>query len=69
METLSRTAYPSDGDDDEWAFVAPDLSVMAEAAPPRRHDPREVVNGVRFIVRTGMHWRVMPNEAPPWRTL
>ncbi len=68
METPShaRTPYPSDVSDDEWAFVAPYLTLMNEAAPQRRHDLREVFNGVRFIVRTGLQWRMMPHDLPPW---
>jgi len=66
METPPRTAYPSDVSDDEWAFVAPYLTLMDETAPQRRHDLREVFNGLRFIVRTGMQWRFMPHDLPPW---
>lgn len=68
MDTLSpsRTPYPSDVSDEEWAFVAPYLTLMAEGAPQRRHDLREVFNGLRFIVRTGMQWRMMPHDLPPW---
>ena len=66
METRSRTAYPSDVSDDEWAFVAPYLTLMDAAAPQRRHALRELFNGLRYIVRTGMQWRFMPNDLPPW---
>ena len=62
----SRKPYPSDVSDEEWAFVAPYLTLMDEAAPQRRHALREVFNGLRFIVRTGMQWRFMPNDLPPW---
>jgi transposase len=64
MET--RKPYPSDISDDEWAFVAPYVTLMTEAAPQRRHDLREVLNGLRYIVKTGMQWRWMPNDLPPW---
>jgi transposase len=33
---------------------------------PPRHDLREAFNGLRFIVRTGMQWRFMPHDLPPW---
>jgi transposase len=68
MDTLTptRKPYPSDVSDEEWAFVAPYLSLMDEAAPQRRHSLREVFNGLRFIVRGGMQWRMMPHDLPPW---
>jgi len=61
---MNRKAYPSDVSDDEWAFVAPYLTLMREDAPQR-----EVFNGLRYIVHTGVQWRFMPNDLPPWHTV
>lgn len=66
MESPSRKAYPSDVTDDEWAFVSPYLVLMTEAAPQRTHDLRDVFNGLRWIVRTGASWRMLPHDLPPW---
>lgn len=63
---MNRKAYPSDVTDEEWAFVAPYLTLMTEDAPQREHDLREVFNGLRWIVRTGAQWRMMPHDLPPW---
>jgi transposase len=63
---MARTPYPSDVTDEEWAFAAPYLTLMDEAAPQRRHDLREVFNGLRWLVRTGAPWRYLPHEFPPW---
>jgi transposase len=63
---MSRKPYPSDVSDDEWAFVAPYLSLLLPDAPQRRHDLREVFNGLRYIVKTGAPWRWLPNDWPPW---
>ena len=64
MET--RKPYPSDVTDEEWAFVAPYLALMRDDAPQRRHDLREVFNALRYLVRTGAPWRLLPNDLPPW---
>jgi len=66
---MERKAYPSDVSDDEWAFVAPYLTLMNEDAPQREHSLREVFNGLRWIVRAGAPWRMMPNDLPPWYTV
>lgn len=66
---MSRKAYPSDVTDEEWAFVAPYLTLMREDAPQRDHELREVFNGLRWIVRTGSQWRMMPHDLPPWHTI
>jgi transposase len=63
---MRRTGYPSDVSDDEWAFVAPYLTLMTEDAPQRVHSLREVFNGLRWIVRAGAPWRMIPNDLPPW---
>lgn len=66
---MNRKAYPSDISDEEWSFVAPYLTLMTEDAPQREHDLREVFNGLRWIVRTGAQWRMMPHDLPPWNTV
>jgi transposase len=66
---MSRKPYPSDVSDDEWAFVAPYLTLMTEDAPQRDHSLREVFNGLRWLVRTGASWRMMPHDLPPYYTI
>lgn len=66
---MTRKPYPSDVSDDEWAFVAPYLTLMTEDAPQRDYSLREVFNGLRWLARTGAQWRMMPNDLPPWYTV
>jgi transposase len=61
-----RKAYPSDVTDDEWVFCAPYLTLMKEDAPQREYSLREIFNGLRWFVRAGCPWRMMPNDLPPW---
>jgi transposase len=63
---MERKAYPSDVSDEEWALVAPYLTLMTEDAPQREFPLREVFNGLRWIVRTGAQWRWLPHDLPPW---
>ena len=65
METY-RTPYPTDVHDDEWAFVAPYLTLITLDAPQRTHDLREVFDGLRPMVRAGAGWRLLPHDFPPW---
>ena len=65
----SRKPYPSDVSDEEWAFVAPYLALVREDAPQRTHDLREVFNGLRWIVRSGAPWRMLPHDFPPWEAV
>ena len=62
----NRKPYPSDVSDEEWSFVAPYLALVREDVPQRRRDLREVFDALRWIVRAGAPWRMMPNDFPPW---
>jgi transposase len=66
---MNRRGYPSDVSDEEWALVAPYLTLMREEAPQREHALREVFNGLRYLLRTGAPWRWLPNDLPPWEPL
>ena len=66
---MERKAYPSDISDEEWALVAPYLTLMTEDAPQRDFPLREVFNGLRYIVKTGAPWRWMPHDLPPWNVV
>ena len=61
--------YPTDVSDDEWAFVVPYLTLMKEDAPQRVHSLRNVFNALRYAVRAGCPWRLLPNDLPPWQVV
>lgn len=66
---MARKPYPSDVTDEEWAFAAGYLVLMREDAPQREYDLREVFNALRYMVRAGLTWRMMPNDLPPWEVV
>src|SRR6266568_2882220 len=66
MEARSRKPYSTDVTDEEWAFVAPYLALLPEDAGQRRYELREVFNALRWIMRAGAPWRLLPHELPPW---
>jgi transposase len=64
-----KTGYQSDVSDQEWAFCAPYLTLMKEDAPQRDHSSRDLFNALRYLVRAGCPWRMIPNDLPPWFTV
>src|SRR3954466_12523513 len=66
MSKCVRKPYPTDVSDEEWTFVAPYLTLLREDCRQRRHELREVFNALRWVVRAGAPWRLMPNHFPPW---
>jgi len=63
----TRTGYPSDVSDEEWAFCAPYLTLMKEEAPQRRWPLRAIFNALRYMIRAGCPWRLIPNDLAPWQ--
>ena len=66
MSTTRTSTYPSDVTDEQWEFLLPYLTLMTEAAPQRQYSLRDLFNAVRYIVRTGIQWRYLPHDFPPW---
>ena len=66
---VARAGYPSDVSDDEWAFLAPYLALVREDAPQRAHSLRELLDGLRYVARSGAPWRMMPRDLPPWHAV
>ena len=58
--------YATDVSDEEWLFCEPYLRLMKEEAPQRSYELRAVFNALRWFVRAGCPWRILPNDLPPW---
>ena len=64
-----RKAYSTDVSDVEWEFLLPYLTLMRQDAPQRLHDLREIYNGLRYVVKTGCPWRMLPHDLPDWEAV
>ena len=53
--------------DAAWAVIAPLLPTNGRRGKQWR-DPRQVVNGILWRLRTGAPWRDLPERYGPWRT-
>ncbi|HEY6529423.1 MAG TPA: transposase, partial [Cellvibrionaceae bacterium] len=55
----------------QWELVIPflpekDLTQQGKGRP--RVDPREILEGILWILRTGAPWKDMPERYPPYQT-
>lgn len=64
-----RKHYPSDVSDEEWAFIAPYLTLMTEQAPQRVYPLRDLFDALRWLLRGGAPWRYLPGDFPPWEAV
>src|SRR5919204_2033874 len=60
--------YPSDVTDAQWALIEPHLPVYP-GGRPRKTDPRDVVDAIFYLLRTGCQWRYLPKDFPPKSTV
>ena len=36
---------------------------------PRKHDVRDILDAIRYVLRGGIAWRTLPHEYPLWPTV
>ena len=60
--------YPTDLNDNEWNILRPLLPLRARRGRPPT-ERRLVVNALRYWLRAGCAWRLLPREFGPWSTI
>src|SRR5512134_2231796 len=66
---MARKAYPTDLTDDEWRVLEPLFLPAKPGGRPRSVDLREIMNAIRYQLRSGGAWRLLPHDLPPWQTV
>ena len=61
--------YETDLTDAEWAIVDPLLPNPASCGRPSRWSMREILNGIFYVLRGGIPWRLLPKDLPPKSTV
>ncbi|PBC70338.1 transposase [Streptomyces sp. TLI_235] len=72
-----RRPYPSDLSDARWALVEPTLTAWRRARTgralafgrPPGHELRDLLDAILYVDRTGIPWRYLPHDYPPWETV
>jgi putative transposase len=62
-------AYDTDLSDEQWVLIAPLLPPAKSGGRPRTTNLRQTVDAILYLVKTSCHWRLLPKEFPPWRTV
>ena len=66
---VTRAAYPSDLTDKQWMEIAALIPAAEPGGRDRQADMREVLNGILYLLRGGVSWRMLPHDLPPWGTV
>jgi len=66
---MSSKIYPSDLSDAEWELLEHHLPAPKRRGRPRLHSPRDVLDAVFYVLKSGCQWRMLPRDFPPWKTV
>ena len=64
-----ESSYPTDLSDAEWELLEPLVPEAKRGGRPEKYSKREIVNGVRYVTRTGCAWRLLPHDLPLWTSV
>lgn len=57
--------YSSDLTDAQWQTIEP----LFQRQQRRKHHPRDILNALFYLNKTGCQWRWLPASFPPWQTV
>jgi putative transposase len=57
--------YPSNVSDSQWQIIKEYLKTERK----RRHDLREILNAILYVIKTGIQWRYLPTDFPKHGTV
>jgi len=66
--TKFNQTYPTDLKYTEWQLIM-EFFPSYEMGRPRKWEPRQIMNGILYVNRTGCQWRMLPVDFPPWQTV
>ncbi len=66
---MQRDGYPTDLTDADWDLIAPFLDVGVRRGPKQKYELREIVNAIYYVISTGVQWRNLPKDFPPYRVV
>jgi putative transposase len=66
---MGSKRYPTDLSDEEWRLLEPYLPAPKRRGRPRLRSPREILDAVFYVLKSGCQWRMLPRDFPPWKTV
>jgi transposase len=61
--------YSSDLTDAEWAVLEPHIPPRSRLGRPPRWSRRAIIDGLFYVLRSGLPWRMLPRDFPPVTTV
>ena len=68
-----RKRYSTDLTDAEWTVIEPLLPRVKaggrKGGRPPKFTQREILDAIRYVLRTGCQWRMIPGDLPQWSSV
>jgi putative transposase len=64
-----REVYSTDLSPKECEKLKPYIPQPKSGGRPAEYDRLDIVNAIRYLLRTGCAWRLLPHDFPPWGTV
>lgn len=64
-----RSPYDTDVSDAQWELIKGMIPAVKEGGRNALHERREILNAIRYQTRSGVQWRLLPHDFPPWKTV
>ena len=61
--------YPSNLTDEQWKLIEKYLERSDPRGAVSKHSKRAIVNAILYVIRSGVQWRFLPKDMPPWQTV
>ncbi|MBP1464412.1 IS5 family transposase [Candidatus Chloroploca sp. M-50] len=61
--------YATDLTNRQWNCIKDLIPAAKPGGRPRSLDMRQVMNGILYVVVSGIQWRLLPKEYPNWKTV
>ncbi|MBA3423319.1 MAG: IS5 family transposase [Rubrobacter sp.] len=66
---MASKRYPTDLSDTEWSLLELHFPLPKRRGRPRLHSPREILDAIFYVLKSGCQWRMLPKDFPPWKTV
>ena len=63
-----KKQYPSDMSNKEWAILE-GIIPNPGGGRPRKYGMRAIINAIRYVLRSGCSWRMLPHDFPPYQSV
>jgi hypothetical protein len=62
LAPMRRKPYPTDVSDEVWMYLKACLPTAKPYGRPRLHGPREILDAIFYIFKSGCAWRLLPHD-------